>query len=224
MIVLTITQQTSGRTLVQTDETQVLHDPEGRAAGSSLNVLRNLTLDLQTNLDNLQGVGEDLRRERLLIYKGMSIHPKIVPTHHLTGTSSTTSQNLMRIPDLVGILVSESATNEIVDGQLDSLLRRHTDQLRDNTRVQTSETLIPDNLPRAVNRVVVEAFTGTSGSLVLHTGLDQVNGVHHEGTKGTRQTTQGKVMRRLQHTMQEGLGLGSRRIHHLTRNCDRDPP
>jgi hypothetical protein len=67
VIVLTITQQTRGCTLVQTDETKVLHDPEGRPAGSTLNVLGNLSLDLQTNLDNLQGVGEDLRRKRLLV-------------------------------------------------------------------------------------------------------------------------------------------------------------
>jgi len=67
VIVLTITQQTSGCTLVQTDKTKVLHNPEGRTARSTINILRNLTLDLQTNLDNLEGVGEDLRRKRLLI-------------------------------------------------------------------------------------------------------------------------------------------------------------
>jgi hypothetical protein len=64
VIVLTITQQTSGCTLVQTHETKVLHDPEGRAARSTLNVLGDLTLDLQTNLDDLEGVGEDLRRKK----------------------------------------------------------------------------------------------------------------------------------------------------------------
>jgi hypothetical protein len=77
VIVLTITQQTSGCTLVQTDETKVLHNPEGRAAGSTLDVLGNLSLDLQTNLDDLKGVGEDLRRKRLLILKSMSIDQKL---------------------------------------------------------------------------------------------------------------------------------------------------
>jgi hypothetical protein len=77
VIALTITQQTSSGTLVQTHETKVLHDPEGGAARSTLDVLSNLTLDLQTNLDDLQGVGEDLRRKRLLTSINMSIHQKM---------------------------------------------------------------------------------------------------------------------------------------------------
>jgi hypothetical protein len=69
VIVLTIAQQTGSSTLVQTHKTEVLHDPEGRAARSTLNVLGNLTLDLQTDLDDLQRVGEDLRRKRFVNVK-----------------------------------------------------------------------------------------------------------------------------------------------------------
>lgn len=225
MIVLTVTQQTSGGTLVQTHETEVLHDPQGRAARSTLDVLGDLTLDLETNLDDLQRVGEDLeKRKKLLTQRKTKCSSSFEPTHHLTGTSSTSSQNLMKIPDLVGILIGKGATHEIVHGQLNGLLGSHANQLRDNTGVQAKETLVPDDLPRAVNGVVVEAFTRTIGPLVLHTGLDQVNGVDHESTERTRQTTQSKVMRRFQQTVQEVLGLGGRRLHRLTRNCDRDTP
>lgn len=58
---LTITKQTGTCSLVQTHQTQVLDDPECRAARSTLNRLGDLTLDLETNLDNLQRVGEDLK-------------------------------------------------------------------------------------------------------------------------------------------------------------------
>lgn len=67
MIVLTVTEQTSGGTLVQTHETEVLHDPQGRAARSTLDVLGDLTLDLETNLDDLQRVGEDLEKRKKLL-------------------------------------------------------------------------------------------------------------------------------------------------------------
>lgn len=60
MRVLTITQQASTGSFIQTHQTQILHDPESRAARSALDVLSDLTLNLQTDLDNLQWICEDL--------------------------------------------------------------------------------------------------------------------------------------------------------------------
>lgn len=73
VIVLTIAQQTGAGTLVQTDQTEVLHDPEGGAARSALDILGNLTLHLQTDLDNLKWIGEDLETKRLVTARHMSI-------------------------------------------------------------------------------------------------------------------------------------------------------
>lgn len=57
---LTITQQASTGSLVQTDQTQVLDDPERRATRGTLDVLSNLTLNLQANFDDFQRVCENL--------------------------------------------------------------------------------------------------------------------------------------------------------------------
>lgn len=57
---LTITEETSASSLVQTNETQILHNPKSGATRSTLDVLGNLTLHLQSNFDNLKRVGEDL--------------------------------------------------------------------------------------------------------------------------------------------------------------------
>jgi hypothetical protein len=60
--VLTVTEQASASTLVQSHQTQILHNPHGRATGSSLDRLGNLTLNLQADLDNLEGICEDLTK------------------------------------------------------------------------------------------------------------------------------------------------------------------
>lgn len=65
MSILTITKETSAGSLVQAHETQILHNPQGRTARSALNVLSNLTLHLQTNLDDLQGVCENLTKLKI---------------------------------------------------------------------------------------------------------------------------------------------------------------
>lgn len=57
---LTITQKTGAGSLVQANETQVPHNPHGRSPRDTLDVLGKFTLNLQPNLDNLKGVGEDL--------------------------------------------------------------------------------------------------------------------------------------------------------------------
>jgi hypothetical protein len=59
---LTITQETGTGALVQANETQVLDNPHGRTPGSAIHVLCDLALNLESNLDNLKRVGEDLRR------------------------------------------------------------------------------------------------------------------------------------------------------------------
>src|SRR4051794_29094694 len=101
-------------------------------------------------------------------------------TYHLASTGSTTGQNLMGVFDAVGVLVGEVSTNKVVDGQLNSLLRSHTNQLRNDTRVQACETLVADNLPGAIDGVVVQSLTRARRALILHTGLDQINRVNHE--------------------------------------------
>lgn len=47
-----VTEETSGGTLVETDETEVLDDPEGRSAGDAFDIFSNFSLDLETNLDD----------------------------------------------------------------------------------------------------------------------------------------------------------------------------
>ena len=56
----TISKQACAGTLVQPHKTEVAHDPYGRAPGRIGNGLGHLALDLQSDLDNLERVGEDL--------------------------------------------------------------------------------------------------------------------------------------------------------------------
>lgn len=114
--------------------------------------------------------------------------------HHLTGTSTGTGKNLGRNGDPVRVLVREEAPNKIIHRELDGLLRRHTDQLRHHTRVQTQRTLVLDDLSETVNRVVIQLLPNGDLSLVLHARLDEIDRVHHKGTESTRQTAQGKVV------------------------------
>lgn len=113
----------------------------------------------------------------------------------------------MRVPDPASVLVGKVIPNQIVHSKLDGLLRCNTNQLRDDTRVQAGESFIPDDLSCTIQRVVVQSLTNTRRPLVLHTGLDQVNGVNHERTKRTRKTAKRKVVRRFQHAEQNRLGV-----------------
>ena len=54
-----VAQKTCTGTLVQTNNTQMLHNPNGRATWYTA-VLGLFTLHLETNLDDLQWVGENL--------------------------------------------------------------------------------------------------------------------------------------------------------------------
>lgn len=195
-----VTQQARGGTLVKTDETKVTHDPKSRALGDLLALARSgldgLTLNLQTNLDNLERVGED----------------------DLATTSATTSHDLCPKRDVAGCLVGEFATNKVVDSKLDSLLRGNTNQLRQNTRVQTAETLVADDLLEAVDTVLVELLTDNGATLVLHAGLHQINGVHHEGTEGTSDRAEHEVVSGNKERLEERARGG----HSLLRNISDD--
>ncbi|KAI6754925.1 hypothetical protein HG531_004031 [Fusarium graminearum] len=166
-----IAEQTRRSALVQSDETQVAHNPHGRSLRCSFNGLGDLALDLETNLDDLEWVGENL---------------------WYVCTSRTTRDHLRPECD-IAVLVGERLSGDIVDGELDGLLWGDTDQLRQHTGVETSETFVTDDLLETIYRVLVKTLTRLGASLVLQPCLDQINGVHHEGTEGTSNTTKGKV-------------------------------
>lgn len=50
-----ITEETGGGALVEADETKILYDPEGRAAGDSFDVFRDFSLYLEPNLHDFKG-------------------------------------------------------------------------------------------------------------------------------------------------------------------------
>ena len=108
----------------------------------------------------------------------------------------------------LALLIGEVAADEIVDGQLDGLLGGDTDELRQDTRVEAPEALVADDLPEAVDRVVVQPLAGIRAALVLHARLDEIDRVHHEGTEGAGETAEAKVVCRLGGTRKEALALG----------------
>lgn len=57
---LTVAEKTSTGSLVQANKTQIPDNPHGGSPRNTFNVLREFTLDLQADLDNLKGVREDL--------------------------------------------------------------------------------------------------------------------------------------------------------------------
>lgn len=131
-------------------------------------------------------------------------------TYHLTSSGRTTRQNLPGIPNLSCLLVGEVAADQVVNGQFDGLLGSDTDQLGQDTRVETQEALIADDLPRAVDGIVVQPLTDTGATLVLHSRFHQVNGVDHESTKGSSNATERKVVDRLQDIVEDGFRLFDR--------------
>src|SRR5699024_4092789 len=133
----TVTKETSTHSLVQTHQSQVLHNPERRAARSTLDRLRDFTLDLQTDLDDFKRVGEDLTNSVLALRCSLK---SSLETHHLTHSCRTTCEDFCRPPDPASILVGELPPNQIIYSELNSLLWCHTDQLRDDTGVQAGES------------------------------------------------------------------------------------
>ena len=116
-------------------------------------------------------------------------------TYDLTGSGGTACQNLSSQRNSSRLFICELPADEIVDGEFDGLFRSDSDKLRQNTRVQPTETLIPNDLACAIYRVLVQALTRTCASLILHPRLNEVDGVHHESTKGASDTAQAKMVR-----------------------------
>ena len=125
-------------------------------------------------------------------------------TYDLASTSHTTSKNLMLNLDLAGS-AGEVSTNQIVDSKLNSLLWSNTNQLWQDTGVQTLGTLISDYLLGTVERVLVKHLANAGGTLILHTGLDKVNWVDHEGPEGAGQRTECEVVNGLQDRAEDVL-------------------
>lgn len=125
--VYTITKQTCASPSVQTHQTQVLHNPEGRTTGSAFDSFSDLALNLQADLDDFKRIGEHLMRPALARFRPCLEWPR--KTHHLTSACRTTSNNFMAPFDLACVFVRQETTNQVVHGQLNSFLRCHTNQL-----------------------------------------------------------------------------------------------
>lgn len=79
------------------------------------------------------------------------------------------------------LILHELVTDEIVDRQLDGLLRRHTDELNGQALVEAKEALVTNDFLEAIPTVSVHDFANVGfGSLVLHSRLDQIDGVDSE--------------------------------------------
>lgn len=118
-----ITKQASRSALVKTDETQIANNPHSRSLRSTTNSLGDLALDLETNLDNFERVGEDLdfvSRENNVRNSGR--------TYDLATTGGTTSNHLADERN-VAILIGQPFTSQIVHCELDGLLGSNTDEL-----------------------------------------------------------------------------------------------
>jgi len=152
-------------------------------------------LHLQPDLDDFERIGEN----------------------DLAAAGGAAGHDLPAPPDGVGLLVGEVGAHEVVDGQLDGLLGRDADHLRDDAGVQAADALVLDDLLRAVDAVLVEALAGAAAALVLHARLHQVDRVHHEGAERARYRAQREVVRRFQRGVQEVLRSRQRLLAHVER-------
>lgn len=55
-----VAQETGGGAFVEADEAEVFDDPDGGAAGGVGDGFGDFALDLETDFDDFEGVGEDL--------------------------------------------------------------------------------------------------------------------------------------------------------------------
>ena len=55
-----VAEEAGGGAFVEPDQTQVADDPHCGAAGGTFDVLGNFALDLESDFDDFEGVGEDL--------------------------------------------------------------------------------------------------------------------------------------------------------------------
>jgi len=119
----------------------------------------------------------------------------------LSTTSRSTSEDFVSEPDLARLGVRELAADDIVDGELDGLLRRDADKLGEHARVEALKAFVLEHLSRAVYRVLVQSVSYPCVSLILHSRLDEIDGVHHERAESTCYTTECEVMCRLEDVM-----------------------
>ena len=123
----------------------------------------------------------------------------------MAATSHTAGKHLAGKADLA-VLIRQRPADQVIGRQLDGLLGRHADQLRQHTRVQTTEALVAHHLLEAVDRVLVQPLPGQGAALVLQPSLDQVDRVHHEGAKRTRHAAQAEVVHGLERAAEEVAG------------------
>lgn len=63
-------------------------------------------------------------------------------------------------------------------------------QLRSQSTIQSQNTFVLDNLLEAVDTVLVQKLSDNLGALVLHTSLDQIDGVYDSGTDSATDRTE----------------------------------
>ena len=119
----------------------------------------------------------------------------------------------MRPPNLSGLLLGKVASNEIIDGQLDSFFWGDTDKLWQDARIQAFETFVFDDFSSAVDRVCVEDLTNASTALVLHSSFDKIDGVDHERSERACDAPQSKMMDRFENVVKISAGGRDGFIH-----------
>lgn len=92
----------------------------------------------------------------------------IEATHHLTTSRSSSRHKLHMQRYSPSLRIRRLLPHELVDCQLDRLLRRHSDELRGDTSVEASDAaLIRIDLSDAIDGVPVKHFADDRGSLIL---------------------------------------------------------
>ena len=66
-----ITEEAGGGAFVKSDETEILDNPHGGAAGDPFNGFGDFALDLESDLDDLEGVGKNLREISRVLWIGV---------------------------------------------------------------------------------------------------------------------------------------------------------
>ena len=117
-----IAEQAGRSALVQSNETQISYDPHGRSLRCSFDGLGDLSLHLETNFDDLERVGEDLKMDLSVAFLSDFGY---LCTYYLAGTSGTTRDHFGPDRD-VTVLVGKRFSGEIVDSELNGLLGSDT--------------------------------------------------------------------------------------------------
>lgn len=106
---------------------------------------------------------------RILALFRILLYPTDVTSSHshLVSLTYTAASNDFRSKGDVPLLVSEFVTHQIIDGELDSLLWGHTNQLGYQASVQTNKTLMSDNLMR---KTVSQGYSAVKEEIIIHVG------------------------------------------------------